>query len=86
MSNKGTTSIVGYIALLMIAGASIGHGGTPVSAYDLQTNALAFRETPSPSFLIPRDSRLVRIEMNGKTYDAFIIEPEIETDKLRLSF
>ncbi len=70
----------------MIAGASLGHGGAPVSAYGLQTNAVAFRESPSPAFLIPRESRRVKIELDGKTYDAFIIEPEVETDKLRLSF
>ncbi len=86
MSNKGTTSIVGYIALLMIAGASLGHGESPVSAYGLQTNALAFRESPSPAFLIPRESRMVRIEIDGKVYDAFLLEKEVETDKLRLSF
>ncbi len=87
MSNKGTTSIVGYIAMLMIAGAALGHGEAPLSAYGLQTNAIAYHETASsPSFLVPRDSRLVKIEIEGKSYDAFIIASDVETDKLKLSF
>lgn len=84
MSNKGSTSIVGYIAMLMIAGAALGHGEAPISQGGLQANALAFRDS---AYAEPIQSRHVRIEIDGKAYDAVLLEShDAVSDKIRLTF
>ncbi|MDQ1343686.1 MAG: hypothetical protein QG650_406 [Patescibacteria group bacterium] len=85
MSNKGSTSIVGYIAMLMIAGAALGHGEPSFSSSALQTNAIAFRDT-DPSYFLPQESRRVRISIEGKTYDAFLLDEDVVSDKIRMSY
>lgn len=82
MSNKGSTSIVGYIAMLMIAGAALGHGETPISSNGLQANVLAFRDS---TYAEPLQSRHVRIEIDGKSYEAVLLD-EAVSDKIRLTF
>lgn len=83
MPKKGTTSIVGYIAMLMIAGASLGHGGTGYGNSDFQTNALAFRNSGEIRREIP-EGRRFRVQIDGRTYDAVIVG---EADQeIRLSF
>lgn len=35
---------------------------------------------------MPQESRKVRIQVDGKIYDAVLVESDVETDKLKLTY
>ena len=59
--------------MLMIAGASLGHDETPFSPYSVGANASAYRTAADRSYFVVEDARKVRIEIDGKTYEALLV-------------
>lgn len=69
--------------MLMIAGASLGHDEARFSPYAVGANAAAYRSAADRSFFVVEDARKVRIEIDGRTYEALLVSEIPQNEKIR---